>query len=106
MIIIIIIAIIIIILIIITTTHVWCLPTTNRYFKYDLYGVSNHYGTMDGGHYTAYCKSPDKQVWYKFDDHEVYEHTGIKTHAAYLLFYQASGLNIAASSFGWGSIPC
>lgn len=24
---------------------------------YNLYGVSNHYGSMEGGHYTAYCKS-------------------------------------------------
>lgn len=24
---------------------------------YHLYAVSNHYGTMEGGHYTAYCKS-------------------------------------------------
>ena len=24
---------------------------------YDLYGVVNHYGTMSGGHYTAYCKN-------------------------------------------------
>ena len=25
--------------------------------SYSLYAVSNHYGTMDGGHYTAFCKS-------------------------------------------------
>ena len=25
---------------------------------YDLYGVSNHYGSMGGGHYTAFCKNP------------------------------------------------
>lgn len=24
---------------------------------YNLCGVSNHYGTMDRGHYTAYCKN-------------------------------------------------
>ncbi|KAH9642619.1 hypothetical protein HF086_011212 [Spodoptera exigua] len=24
---------------------------------YNLYAVSNHYGSMEGGHYTAYCKS-------------------------------------------------
>lgn len=23
---------------------------------YNLYAVSNHYGTMTGGHYTAFCK--------------------------------------------------
>lgn len=25
---------------------------------YDLYGVSNHYGSLNGGHYTAFCKNP------------------------------------------------
>lgn len=24
---------------------------------YQLYGVSNHYGSMESGHYTAFCKS-------------------------------------------------
>ncbi|KAK3893812.1 hypothetical protein Pcinc_002393 [Petrolisthes cinctipes] len=76
---------------------------SNRYTKFDLYAVSNHYGTMDGGHYTAFCKSPDNKVWYKFDDHEVYEHSAVKSHAAYLLFYQASNLSLAASSFGTSS---
>nr|CAD7598003.1 unnamed protein product [Timema genevievae] len=28
-----------------------------RYSQYNLYGVSNHYGTMEGGHYTAYCRN-------------------------------------------------
>ena len=27
---------------------------------YDLYGVSNHYGSLNGGHYTAYCKNTVK----------------------------------------------
>jgi ubiquitin carboxyl-terminal hydrolase 4/11/15 len=26
----------------------------NEYI-YDLYGVSNHYGSLNGGHYTAFC---------------------------------------------------
>lgn len=25
--------------------------------SYNLYAMSNHFGTMHGGHYTAYCKS-------------------------------------------------
>uniref|UniRef100_A0A673BNT0 Ubiquitin carboxyl-terminal hydrolase 8 n=1 Tax=Sphaeramia orbicularis TaxID=375764 RepID=A0A673BNT0_9TELE len=57
--------------------------------KYSLYGVSNHYGGLDGGHYTAYCKNAIKQRWYKFDDHEVSDisTSSVKSSAAYILFY-------------------
>nr|XP_019935558.1 PREDICTED: ubiquitin carboxyl-terminal hydrolase 8 [Paralichthys olivaceus]XP_019935559.1 PREDICTED: ubiquitin carboxyl-terminal hydrolase 8 [Paralichthys olivaceus] len=57
--------------------------------RYCLYGVSNHYGGLDGGHYTAYCKNATKQRWYKFDDHEVSEisTSSVKSSAAYILFY-------------------
>ncbi|XP_053722235.1 ubiquitin carboxyl-terminal hydrolase 8 isoform X1 [Synchiropus splendidus] len=57
--------------------------------RYNLYGVSNHYGGLDGGHYTAYCKNAQKQRWYKFDDHEVSEisTSTVKSSAAYILFY-------------------
>ncbi|XP_069029652.1 ubiquitin carboxyl-terminal hydrolase 8 [Embiotoca jacksoni] len=57
--------------------------------RYNLYGVSNHYGGLDGGHYTAYCKNALKQRWYKFDDHEVSEisTSSVKSSAAYILFY-------------------
>ena len=37
--------------------------------KMNLYGVSNHYGTMHGGHYTAYSKPCDR--WYNQDDHKI-----------------------------------
>ncbi|XP_073509200.1 ubiquitin carboxyl-terminal hydrolase 8 [Phyllobates terribilis] len=57
--------------------------------KYSLFGVSNHYGGLDGGHYTAYCKNAMRQKWFKFDDHEVSEISvsSVKTSAAYILFY-------------------
>jgi ubiquitin C-terminal hydrolase len=29
---------------------------------YDLYAISNHYGGLGGGHYTAYAKNSSK--WY------------------------------------------
>ena len=35
---------------------------------YDLYAVSNHFGGLGGGHYTAYAKNPDTNKWYDFDD--------------------------------------
>ena len=38
---------------------------------YDLYAVSNHYGTMNGGHYTAMCQNAVNKMWYEFDDSQV-----------------------------------
>ncbi|XP_066491255.1 ubiquitin carboxyl-terminal hydrolase 8 isoform X2 [Tiliqua scincoides] len=57
--------------------------------RYNLFAVSNHYGGLDGGHYTAYCKNAAKQRWHKFDDHEVSEisSSSVKSSAAYILFY-------------------
>uniref|UniRef100_A0A8C2C8Z6 ubiquitinyl hydrolase 1 n=1 Tax=Cyprinus carpio TaxID=7962 RepID=A0A8C2C8Z6_CYPCA len=59
--------------------------------KYNLYAVSNHYGGLDGGHYTAYCKNPLKQRWFKFDDHEVSDvsASSVRSAAAYIFFYSS-----------------
>uniref|UniRef100_A0A672NU15 Ubiquitin carboxyl-terminal hydrolase n=1 Tax=Sinocyclocheilus grahami TaxID=75366 RepID=A0A672NU15_SINGR len=59
--------------------------------KYNLYAVSNHYGGLDGGHYTAYCKNPLKQRWFKFDDHEVSDiaAASVRSAAAYIFFYSS-----------------
>jgi ubiquitin carboxyl-terminal hydrolase 8 len=32
-------------------------PTSTSPTLFDLFAVTNHYGTMDGGHYTAYCRN-------------------------------------------------
>ena len=42
-----------------------CGGTMNRYRNYQLYGVCNHFGTMEGGHYIAYCYSQVYKKWYK-----------------------------------------
>jgi len=62
-----------------------------RYSRFKLYAVSNHYGTMDAGHYTAYCKNSEYNKWFKFDDQEVMEINGneVRSAAAYILFYIA-----------------
>uniref|UniRef100_A0A671TT09 Ubiquitin carboxyl-terminal hydrolase 15 n=1 Tax=Sparus aurata TaxID=8175 RepID=A0A671TT09_SPAAU len=39
--------------------------------RYDLIAVSNHYGGMGGGHYTAYAKNKDDGKWYNYDDSSV-----------------------------------
>ncbi|XP_073959072.1 ubiquitin carboxyl-terminal hydrolase 8-like isoform X2 [Choristoneura fumiferana] len=61
---------------------------------YNLYAVSNHYGSMEGGHYTAYCKSSVYGKWYKYDDHVVTEISSseVKSSAAYILFYTSCAL--------------
>lgn len=61
------------------------------YSRYKLYAVSNHYGTMDAGHYTAYCKNAEYNKWFKFDDQDVMEISGneVRSAAAYILFYTA-----------------
>ncbi|XP_022731661.1 ubiquitin carboxyl-terminal hydrolase 8-like [Durio zibethinus] len=60
--------------------------SSNRYM---LYAVSNHYGSMGSGHYTAFVHHGGGR-WYEFDDSHVYPITleKIKTSAAYLLFYR------------------
>ncbi|KAE8722454.1 Ubiquitin carboxyl-terminal hydrolase 10 [Hibiscus syriacus] len=59
-------------------------------YKYELYAISNHYGGLGGGHYTAYAKLIEENRWYHFDDNHVspVDESDIKTSAAYLLFYK------------------
>uniref|UniRef100_A0A4W5KJ80 Ubiquitin carboxyl-terminal hydrolase n=1 Tax=Hucho hucho TaxID=62062 RepID=A0A4W5KJ80_9TELE len=58
--------------------------------RYNLIAVSNHYGGMGGGHYTAYAKNKDDGKWYNFDDSSVSpaNQDQIVSKAAYVLFYQ------------------
>ncbi|KAK9076616.1 hypothetical protein SSX86_004950 [Deinandra increscens subsp. villosa] len=57
---------------------------------YELYAISNHYGGLGGGHYSAYAKLVEEDRWYHFDDSHVtpVSEGDILTSAAYLLFYQ------------------
>ncbi|XP_037316431.1 ubiquitin carboxyl-terminal hydrolase 15-like isoform X2 [Pungitius pungitius] len=58
--------------------------------RYDLIAVSNHYGGMGGGHYTAYARNKDDEKWYNFDDSSVSpaNEDQIVSKAGYVLFYQ------------------
>jgi len=63
---------------------------------YDLFAVSNHYGSLGGGHYTAYCKHRDDNMWYSFDDSTVrpLSHSSqVITSNAYVLFYRRRDLS-------------
>uniref|UniRef100_A0A286Y1Q0 Ubiquitin carboxyl-terminal hydrolase n=1 Tax=Cavia porcellus TaxID=10141 RepID=A0A286Y1Q0_CAVPO len=66
-----------------------CDPSAQPYV-YDLIAVSNHYGAMGVGHYTAYAKNKFSGKWYYFDDSNVSlaSEDQIVTKAAYVLFYQ------------------
>ncbi|CAI0447573.1 unnamed protein product [Linum tenue] len=57
--------------------------------RYVLYAISNHFGSMGGGHYTAFVHHGGDQ-WYDFDDSHVHpvSQDKIKTSAAYVLFYR------------------
>lgn len=61
-----------------------------RPYVYDLIAVSNHYGAMGVGHYTAHAKNKLNGKWYYFDDSNVSlaSEDQIVTKAAYVLFYQ------------------
>src|SRR3546814_934545 len=64
---------------------------------YDLYAVSNHYGGLGGGHYTAFCRNAEDGSWYEFDDSYVRQVAAdaVVTEAAYVLFYMRRDLHPA-----------
>jgi ubiquitin carboxyl-terminal hydrolase 2/21 len=63
--------------------------------QYELYGVSNHSGTVYFGHYTAWCKHYSSNKWFSYNDSQVSPLTvqtpTFSSSAAYVLFYRRSG---------------
>ena len=56
--------------------------------KYTLYGIGNHSGSINFGHYYAYIKLNDN-YWYEYNDSSVSSHSyGISKRSAYILFYK------------------
>ena len=57
--------------------------------KYDLFAVSQHYGSTGFGHYTAVCKNYDGK-WYSYNDSSCSEtnENEAQSSAAYVLFYR------------------
>ena len=55
---------------------------------YDLFAVSQHYGSTGFGHYTAVCKNDGK--WFSYDDSSCHETnpSSCLSSAAYVLFYR------------------
>ena len=63
---------------------------------FELFGVVNHYGSMRGGHYTAFCRR--SQGWFEFDDQRVRpfrRNDTLDPSAAYILFLRRHGLGSA-----------
>jgi ubiquitin carboxyl-terminal hydrolase 4/11 len=48
--------------------HVITLKDEPEPVLYDLYAVSNHFGSLNGGHYTATCLNEATGKWYYFND--------------------------------------
>ena len=59
-------------------------------YKYELYGVCNHSGSVMGGHYTSFVKNANGN-WYHFNDQDVsvvVTDENVVTPKAYCLFYR------------------
>lgn len=70
--------------------HVISLRNAPEPILYDLIGVSNHFGSLGGGHYTASCLNANFNKWCYFNDSSVgsCSKSQIVSPAAYLLFYR------------------
>lgn len=58
-------------------------------FNYDLYGVTNHYGNLQSGHYTAYIMSNGN--WYNCADSSItkcYSDKDVVSKFGYMLYYK------------------
>ena len=57
---------------------------------YDLFAVSEHFGGMGGGHYTACAQNFIDKRWYNFNDSHVSPTSASQavSDAAYVLFYR------------------
>ncbi|CAF1085313.1 unnamed protein product [Adineta ricciae] len=58
---------------------------------YNLFGISNHSGSLYTGHYVAECKHPFTHEWHEFNDsnvHTINDEESIISSNAYVLFYE------------------
>ena len=64
-------------------------------YSYDLVCIINHMGSLNGGHYTAFCKNYYKNKWFCFNDETVYEinENDVNSENAYVLFYQLKDID-------------
>jgi ubiquitin C-terminal hydrolase len=57
--------------------------------SYNLYGISHHSGTLNGGHYIGEAQNLDNKTWYNCNDSHCSKISGPDTSSAsaYVLFY-------------------
>ncbi|KAL6549259.1 ubiquitin-specific protease [Orobanche hederae] len=69
---------------------------------YELYALTNHFGGMGSGHYTAHIKLLDENRWYNFDDSHIspINEEEVKSAAAYVLFYKRVNHDRSSASNG------
>ena len=68
---------------------------------YDLCAISQHYGSLSSGHYTALCKNEDE--WYTFDDEKISKINNEKhivTKGAYILIFRKQSLGKSKTKSG------
>lgn len=70
-------------------------PHTGESNIYDLYAISNHMGSLYGGHYTAHCKNSLDGEWYSFNDSSVGRASAnnLVDPSAYVLFYRRRNIS-------------
>jgi ubiquitin carboxyl-terminal hydrolase 8 len=78
--------------------------------KYELYGVVQQYGSLDGGHYVACCKNPMNNKWYSYNDSSVngIPDDKVKQHvvckSAYMLYYVKEDKSVVNSKFSMDDV--
>ena len=65
---------------------------------YDLYGVIEHYGSLNSGHYTAICKNDGN--WVSYNDSVINIINNPVTKNAYVLFYKMKNVGNSDSKIG------
>lgn len=60
-----------------------------KYFL-GLFSSEAYLSLIPGGHYIAYCRNDENNLWYEFDDHRVTEvsESCVQNAEAYVLFYK------------------
>ena len=79
-------------------------PTSSQNAIYDCYAVSNHFGGLGGGHYTAHALNGGE--WCTFDDSRVttnIDPSTVITSAAYCLYYKLRDWTADLGGLGGGS---